>query len=533
MILGNESKKNNETYIALEKDIGTEKEKNVKLTVEENNFSLDINHCMNYNENKNTEFQHENILGIRNDPNILNINKFTEYSDKDYNEDKETTNLIKKSKEKNLNSTLDKFKNKDHHNINLNFNENDNCSFDKSKYETKISTISIDLEQNPSVFSLFQGLICMAISCIFKSIFSVLSKYAMNNIKNLSSYQLLTFRTYMMLIISFLVISFSKIKIFSEDFIKSDKLFLLFIRTILGITSMSLLVFCFKNLYISDVYSIYYVYPAFLIVFSMIFFKEKISCFDVICLFACITGAILVVKPNFIFNKTNSLNLFEEKKTTYLINSTINDTILDNLKNETKLLRGNNITTNKILFLKENNYNSNYNTKNDFNEDRFHKKGFFVFLVILAALIKATEDFVMKDIVKQVHFLAFPFIYTIIGIIIFPIPMIAFDSELAKITIIDILLIFCIGCCSFIYICLLALAFQNENAGRVSMINYFQIIFMYLSDLLIFDKQLDLSDLIGTFIIFGFNFLNGLLKTLKRKKFMDNQIIKNNYKNDL
>jgi len=64
----------------------------------------------------------------------------------------------------------------------------------------------------------------------------------------------------------------------------------------------------------------------------------------------------------------------------------------------------------------------------------------------------------------------------------------------------------------------MALGLQNENAGRVSMVNYLQVALMYLSDLFIFGKELMLLDLMGTILIFSFNFINGIYKFVKRLK---------------
>lgn len=392
-------------------------------------------------------------------------------------------------------------------------------TFDKSKSDTKESRLSIEIDENSTLFSLFQGFLFMFLSCVFKSIFSLLSKYAMNKIPNLSSFQLLTFRTYMMLFISILSSLFIKVHIFSEEFIKADKIFHVFLRTIFSIASMSLVIYCVKHIYVSDVYSIYYIYPAFLIILSKIFLKEKIRVFDYICLLACFTGAILIVKPEFIFNSMALPN--DNKNTAYNYNNTysLNNNFIYN--NNTVL----EINENSIINL----VNPNVDDKNFSNKEGINP--FYIILVLIAALLKAIEDFIVKDIGKAAHFLAFPIMYTLLGIIIFPIPMFINDTVYPKFTKFDVFIFFLIAVCTFLYISFLALGFQTENAGRVSMVNYFQIIFMYLGDLTFFHKNLELLDLIGTIVIFGFNFTNGILKTIKRKE----QLLKyqNNYKNVL
>lgn len=74
---------------------------------------------------------------------------------------------------------------------------------------------------------------------------------------------------------------------------------------------------------------------------------------------------------------------------------------------------------------------------------------------------------------------------------------------------------------TFLYMTFLALAPRNESAGKISMINYMQLVFMYFSDLFIFDKKIDFFDVLGLALIFGFNFINGILKADKRIKHLN------------
>ena len=75
-----------------------------------------------------------------------------------------------------------------------------------------------------------------------------------------------------------------------------------------------------------------------------------------------------------------------------------------------------------------------------------------------------------------------------------------------------------LACLSFCYTILLALSFQNENAGRASMINYLQVLFMFLADIYVFERKTVLLDYIGISLIFCFNFMNGVIKFYKRNK---------------
>ena len=70
----------------------------------------------------------------------------------------------------------------------------------------------------------------------------------------------------------------------------------------------------------------------------------------------------------------------------------------------------------------------------------------------------------------------------------------------------------------FSYSIFLVIAIQNENVGRVSMINYCQILFMFTFDIFIFKRNTCIFDYIGVGLIFIFNFGNGFFKSYQRQK---------------
>ena len=382
-------------------------------------------------------------------------------------DENEKTNFLKKDEictntknddEKNLNKFNKIYENNllvDNKNPRNKNNESDYSTFNNTNNKERSYEASMEINENTTTFDLYKGLIYMFFSCIFKSLFSILSKYTLKGKSDLSSFQLLTYRTYFMMWISITVSFALPINVFSQKFAKLDKIIPVFIRTIFAILSMSLVIYSIKFIHISDVYSVYYIYPAFVILFSFLFLKEKIAVFDVCCLLACFAGAILIVKPDFIFNAGG-------------------------------VPSGN------------------------------PNNSFFFILVIIAALFKAIEDVIIRNVGKDVNFLIFPFMYSLLGMILFPIPMFVFDSVYPSFSFFDVVIIFLIGLCTFLYMSFMALGFQNESAGRVSMVNYLQVALMYVSDLCLFDKKLQILDLVGTCLIFGFNFTNGLMKAYKR-----------------
>lgn len=312
---------------------------------------------------------------------------------------------------------------------------------------------SFDYNENTTNFDLWRGLFFMFLSCVFKSLFSILTKSFLKGKSDLSSFQLLTYRTYFMLWISIFVLSIYPINVFSEEFVKKGKLFNVIARTIFGIISMSLVVFAIKFMHISDVYSVYYIYPGFIIILSFFFLKnERLSVLDYLCLLACFVGVTLIIKPEFIFRqKTDS---------------------------------GSQI--------------------------------YFYMLVIIAAFLKSIEDVIVRNTGRDAHYLIFPVMYSILGIILFPIPMILIDVKYPTFNFTEVVIVFLIGVCTFLYQAFMALGLQNESASRVSIVNYVQIALMYICDLTLFDKDFNMIDFFATLLIFGCNFMNGLYKTIKR-----------------
>lgn len=100
--------------------------------------------------------------------------------------------------------------------------------------------------------------------------------------------------------------------------------------------------------------------------------------------------------------------------------------------------------------------------------------------------------------------------------LIFPLLLIVSSKPTPYLTSFEIFVFFITGVSAWLYQTFATIAFQNENAGRVSMINYLQVDILYVIDILLFNKTIIALDLIGTLMIFSFNFANGLYKTIKR-----------------
>jgi drug/metabolite transporter (DMT)-like permease len=206
-----------------------------------------------------------------------------------------------------------------------------------------------------------------------------------------------------------------------------------------------------KFIYISDVVSVYLIYPLIVLIFSVVYLKEKSWWLDYACCLASIIGVILVIRPEFIFHNQN--------------------------RKENEL---------------------------------------FNLLVVLAACLKSGVDITTRIIGCDMHFQANNLIYSSIGILVFPFLNILIESQIPQFMYIEYFIFFLSGLFVWLYQTFQTLALQNEKAGRASMINYLQVNFIYIADIIFFDKPLMVLDLVGTLMIFSFNFGNGFYKTYSR-----------------
>ena len=320
---------------------------------------------------------------------------------------------------------------------------------------------SFSLDKNISKFDTYKGLLYMFFSCILRSLFSIFSKYILNYNYYLTSYHLLMYKVYIMSFIDILVLFylyFFKYNKFQNINTISPKSFIfLIIRSILSIFGQTLTILSLKYMSISDVYSIYYLYPGFVIILTNLILKEKVENFDYICFFFCFIGVLCVVRPNF-----------------------------------------NYLTQNNIII-------------------------FLILGVLLSALLKSFEDIIIRYLRKDVYFLLFPVMYALIGLIFYPIILLIHMKEIKDEFLIEMSfyewgIIILIAIFNFSYQALMAVSFKYENAGRADLINYFQVLFMFISDIYLFDRNTVFYDYLGIFFIFGFNLSNGIVKSFKRNK---------------
>lgn len=346
--------------------------------------------------------------------------------------------------------------------------QTENMNQKSSSYSNISEISSFIIDEKTSVFDLYKGLFFMFISCIFKSLYSVFSKLLLIHNTEISSSQLLVLKSYVLVIIStILLYLFLNIK-YEKLLVNNQEVFYkVVLRSLFSVVSNSILIYSLKEIAISEVFTVYYTYPCIIIILSFFILKEHPKKLDVTCLIACIIGVLLIIRPYFIDN----------------ILSSIYDT-----------------GSNNEAIDKES------DSKN-------------IIITLFAALIKASEDLIVKSIGNEVEPIFIPIMYSFIGVMIYPLIVYFTNQSLSFITKLDILswfMIIIISAFSFLMLLFLAKSLQNESASRVSMVNYLQIVFMFGSDLFIFGRSFYLWDILGMLLIFGFNFGNGLFKFYQR-----------------
>jgi len=323
---------------------------------------------------------------------------------------------------------------------------------------------SVRITTNSSNWDMYKGMVYMLFSCLGFTGISFFSKVLLRMKTDLTSYELLTCRTYILFIGASAVCFCSGTTVFSEENIKPAKLKHIIIRSVLATITISFLIFSIKFIDASDVYTIFYCYPAFVVILSLVFTRDIPKMMDYFCLVCCFVGVICVVQPAFIFG--------EHKKAEHEMNKTL----------------------------------------------------YFV-LALLASFTKSTEVVLVRDIMGAIQFLIFPLFFAFFGLILFPIPMIIDKNISFQFSLKEFIVLSCISVSSWCYHSFMALSLKYENVGRASMINYLQIPILLIADLLLFDKKADFLGIFGSMLIFTFNFGNGICKAFERVEKLE--ILKN------
>lgn len=339
---------------------------------------------------------------------------------------------------------------------------------------------SVIINKNTGTFEMYKGFLLMFISCLFRTSATVLGKYILETKKDLTSFQLNAFVGFYLMGISVFIFVLFLMNLVDLKIKSKKNVYYVAARSFMAITVETFIVLALRYLPASNVYSVFFLYPGLVMILSSIILKENFNILDFLTFPICLIGVFLVVKPKIFFNN-NSNQIHEEK------NNTDNSSL----------------ASHDILYV----------------------------LVFLACFAKGTGDFIVRK-VKMISPFIIPMGMSTVGIIILPILVIIDQSKLPDVSVKDHILFAIDGFLIFFYQAFLALSLQNDNAGRVIMINYVQLVFLFIADIYIFNKKFEWMDFIGIIIIFSVNVMNAIYKTIKRLDKRDNLIDENNDENN-
>ena len=322
---------------------------------------------------------------------------------------------------------------------------------------------SVKINENTTNFELYKGFFFMLLSCIFRTSSAISAKLILLNNEQLTAFQLNAITSYYMIVISCFIVFLCLIGCIEIELPKSKKpIILILIRGFLAVIVETMLVSALKYLPSSNVYSVFFMYPGIVLLLSICFLNESSTFMDFLCLPTCVVGVCLVVRPNFLFH--------------YEIDS-----------------------------------------KSAHNENVMNEFNFHIYLLILVACIsKGTADFLIRKVKSGVHFIIVPMVMSLLGLLIFPILPMVDHLPFPELTLKNHYSFMINAILFFSYQAFLAYAMQFENAGRVVMVNYLQLVFLFFADLYIFLKPYHTSDLIGILMITFINLGNAMYKTMSR-----------------
>lgn len=339
----------------------------------------------------------------------------------------------------------------------------------KTDVTADITYHSVIISKNTGTFEMYKGFLFMFISCLFRTSATVLGKYILETKKDLTSFQLNAYVGFYLMSISIFIFVLFLIGLIELEIKNKKNIYYVAGRSFMAITVETFIVLALRFLPASNVYSVFFLYPGLVMILSSMILKENFSFLDFLCFPICFVGVILVIKPKIFFS---------------------NDELNIHVKNS--------------------------DGKNLINNSNSHESHDILYLLVfLACFAKGTGDFIVRK-VKDISPFIIPMGMSIVGIIILPILVMIDHTKIPEIILKDHILFFINAFLIFFYQFFLASSLQNDNAGRVVMINYVQLVFLFIADIFVFNKKFEWLNFLGIMIIFTINVANAIYKTIKR-----------------
>ncbi|CDW77858.1 membrane protein [Stylonychia lemnae] len=280
--------------------------------------------------------------------------------------------------------------------------------------------------------------------------------------KKVSSFQKNIGLLFMFLSTSFLAslgIIAKIIKIRTE--LKNESFKILFWRAVTGFFSSFFQILGIFLMPLSIASVIYFTQPIFAAWFAVILLKEKLTFIGIISLLSSSVGMVFLVQPNLILGES-------------------------------------------------------FSKSNQQNDKQYPYYYFGALFSALGAISSALAYITMRKLAPFKLHMAFNAYY--FGIYSTPISfflMAVFDQNIAdSMTLEGLILLTIMGISGYLAQTLLGLALQNQPVGRASVMNYLQVVFAFVVDILAFDSHIVWTDIVGSVLIIGFTLANSIIKCL-------------------
>ena len=143
------------------------------------------------------------------------------------------------------------------------------------------------------IINSFLGIILAMLAASMLSVSALMVKLA----TSVPSFEIVFIRLSLQLVFSLPALIFFKDKLI-YSWKKSGFLIL---RGVVGVTSMSLIVYAVKQMNMADARVIFYTNPIYTAIFGRIFLKESITKFDIVATLLSLIGVVLIARPTFLF----------------------------------------------------------------------------------------------------------------------------------------------------------------------------------------------------------------------------------------
>ncbi|KAI7852845.1 hypothetical protein BDC45DRAFT_484829 [Circinella umbellata] len=222
-------------------------------------------------------------------------------------------------------------------------------------------------------------------------------------------------------------------------------------RGVIGGLALALNFYAVTHLPLADATVIMYLNPIFTTILAALVLSEPFYLFEGICVISSFTGALLVVKPEFMFGV---------------------------------------LANNDVPSLEHDGQAKG-------------ERGFAVLVALAGAFLSAVAYCTIRKVGNAAHFLVLTIYFGVVGILISIPPLLTFQTFVQPKEWSEYCMLFMTGITAFIGQCLLSKGLQLAPAGPASMIRMLEVVLAFFFGIVIFQEYPDWLSILGSVIIVG------------------------------